>query len=106
MPTRLLYLFTSFPGTIIDGLVLTGHGHLTERKTLAFFDDSMIPCRHSGEKPRLRSMEMTVGNTLDLVVWQGSRKGSTVTLSARVFNRAIGDMRSERYKQLESAKCN
>jgi len=42
--------FSLIPGTVND-LVLTGHGHLTERKTLALFGDSVIPCRHSGEKP-------------------------------------------------------
>jgi len=39
-------------------------------------------------------------------MWQSSQKGSTVTLNARVPERAIGDMKNERYKQLESAKCN
>jgi len=43
-------VFVRIGGTV-DDLVLTGHGHLTERKTLAFFGDSVIPCRHSGEKP-------------------------------------------------------
>jgi len=37
--------------TTVDGLVLTGHGHLIEYKTLAVFGDSVIPCRHSGGKP-------------------------------------------------------
>jgi len=38
----------------------------------------------------------------------GSQKGPTVTLGARVPERAIGDMGMEgyKYKQLDSAKCN
>jgi len=47
-----------------------------------------------------------VGNTLDPEVCGKvySQKGSTVTLSARAPERAIGDLKNERYKQLESAK--